>query len=94
MLKSILCDYSDEYILVNGAVTITGEAADDDAKRAAERNKEIMFKNSALFTDCISETNNTQIDNAKDIDVAMPIYNLIEYSDNYSKTSGSLRQYY
>ena len=53
-----------------------------------------MFKNCAPFTDCISEINNTQIDNAKYIDVVMPMYNLIEYSDNYSKTSGSLWQYY
>ena len=56
--------------------------------------KEVLFKNCAPFADCISEINNTQIDNAKDIDVVMPIYNLIEYSDNYSKTSGSLSQYY
>ena len=46
-----------------------------------------------LFTNCISEINNTQIDNARDIDIVMPMYSLIEYSDNYSKTSGSLRQY-
>ena len=52
-----------------------------------------MFKNCAPFTDCIYETNNAQIDNAKCIDVVMPMYNLIEYSDNYSKTSGSLWQY-
>ena len=53
-----------------------------------------MFKNCALITDCISETNNTQVDNAKNIDAVMPMYKLIEYSDNYSKTSGSLWQYY
>ena len=46
------------------------------------------------LTDCISEINNTKLDNAKYIDVVMPMYNLIEYSDNYSKTSGSLWQYY
>ena len=46
------------------------------------------------FTDCVSEINNTQIDNAKYIGVVMPMYNLIEYSDNYSKTSGNLWQYY
>ena len=50
----------------------------------------MIFKNCAPFTDCISEINNTQIDNAKDIDLVMPMYNLIEYSDNYSKTSESL----
>ena len=53
-----------------------------------------MFKNCAPFTDCISEINNTQIDNAKYTGVLMPMYNLIEYSDNYLKTSGSLWQYY
>ena len=52
-----------------------------------------MFKNCAPFTYCISEINNTQIDNAKDIDIVMSLYNLIEYSDNYVKTTGSLRQY-
>ena len=52
-----------------------------------------MFKNCVPFTNCISEINHTQIDNAEDIDTAMPMYNLIEYSNNYSKTSASLWQY-
>ena len=52
-----------------------------------------MFKNCAPFTDCISKINNTQVDHVKDIDVVMPMYNLIEYSENYSKTPGSLWQY-
>ena len=56
-------------------------------------NKKVIFKNCAPFTNCISEINNTQIDNAKDIDIVMPMYNLIEYSDNYAKTTGSLWQY-
>ena len=55
--------------------------------------KKIIFKNCAPFTNCISEINNTQVDNDKDIDIVMPMYNLIEYSDNYAKTSGSLWQY-
>ena len=63
-------------------------------RRLDERHKEIIFKNCVPFTDCISEINNTQIDNAKHIGVVMPMYNLIEYSDNYSKTLGSLWQYY
>ena len=58
------------------------------------RDKGVAFKNFAPFTNCISEINNTQVDNAKDIDIVMPVYNLIEYSDNYAKTSGSLWQYY
>ena len=56
--------------------------------------KEIAFKNCAPFISCISEINNTQVDNAKDIDIVMPMYNLIEYSDNYAKTTGSLWQYF
>ena len=46
------------------------------------------------FINCITDINNTQLDNAKDIDIVMPMYNLTEYSDNYAKTSGSLWQYY
>ena len=56
--------------------------------------KEITFKNCAPFTKCISRINSTDIDNAQDIDIVMPMYNVIEYSDNYSKTSGSLWQYH
>ena len=52
--------------------------------------KEVTFKNCAPFTKCISRINNTDIDNVQDIDIVMPMYNLLEYSDNYSKTSGSL----
>ena len=63
-------------------------------RRLDERHKEIIFKNCVPFTDCVSEINNTQIDNAKHIGAVMPMYNLIEYSDNYSKTLGSLWQYY
>ena len=94
MLRSNLCDYADAYILVKGTITITGAGDDDAAKRLDERNKGIIFKNCAPFTKCISRINNTDIDNAQDIDIVMPMYNLIEYSDNYSKTSGSLWQYY
>ena len=94
MLRSNLCDYADAYILVKGTITITGAGDDAAARRADERNKGVIFKNCAPFTKCISRINNTDIDNAHDIDIVMPMYNLIEYSDNYSKTSGSLWQYY
>ena len=94
MLRSNLCDYADAYILVNGTITIIGDGDDDAAKRADERAKGVIFKNCAPFTKCTSRKNNTEIDNAKDVDIVMPMYNLIEYSDNYSKTSGSLYQYY
>ena len=91
MLKSSLCDYNDAYILVKGTITINNTAAQGAA--ANNSNKKVIFKNCAPFTNCISEINNTQIDNAKDIDIVMPMYNLIEYSDNYAKTTGSLWQY-
>ena len=79
---------------MKGTITITDEGADAAAERADERDKGVTFKNCAPFTKCISRINNTDIDNAHDIDIVMPMYNLIEYSDNYSKTSGSLWQYY
>ena len=94
MLRSNLCDYADSYILVKGTITITGARDDAAARQADERNKGVTFKNCAPFTKCISRINNTDIDNAHDIDIVMPMYNLIEYSDNYSKTSGTLWQYY
>ena len=85
MLKSSLCDYSYAYILVKGKITITGEGADAAARQADERDKGVTFKNYSPFTNCISEINNTQVDNAKDIDTVMPMYNLIEYSDKSSR---------
>ena len=91
MLKSSLCDYSDAYILVKGTITVNNTAATDTD--ANNTNKKVIFKNCASLTNCISEINNTQVDNAKDLDIVMPMYNLIEYSDNYSKTSRSLWQY-
>ena len=94
LLKSSLCDYSDAYILVKGKITITGTGDDAAARQADERDKGVAFKNCAPFTDCISEMNSTQIGNCKDIDIVMPLYNLLEYSDNYAKTSGGLWQYY
>ena len=94
MLRSNLCDYADAYILVKGTITITGAGNDDAEKQLDERNKGVIFKNCAPFTKCISIINNTEIDNTKDIYIVMPMYNVIEYSDHYSKTSGSLWQYY
>ena len=91
MLRSSLCDYSDAYILVKGNITVNNTAADGAA--ANNTNKKVIFKNCAPFTNCISKINNTQIDNAEYIDIVMPMYNLTEYSDNYSKTPGSLWQY-
>ena len=84
MLRSSLCNYSDAYILVKGNVSVNNNA---DAGAAANNiNKKVVFKNCAPFTNCISKINNTQTDNAEYIDIVMPMYNLIEYSDYYSKT--------
>ena len=94
MLRSNLCDYADADILVKGIITIAMAGDDDAAKWFDERDKGVIFKNCVPFTKCIRRINNTDIDNAQDIDIVMPMYNLIEYSDNYSKTSGSLWQYY
>ena len=90
MLKSSLCDYSDAYIFVKGTITVNNTAAVDP--HANNANKKVIFKNCFPFTNCISEINNTRVDNAKDIDIVLLMYHLIEYSDNYSKTSASLWQ--
>ena len=81
MLRSNLCDYADAYILDDGRITITGAGDDGAARRVDERDKGVTFKNCAPFTKCISRINNTNIDNAQDTDIVMPMYNLIEYSD-------------
>ena len=65
MLKSSLCDYSDAYILVIGTITIDEEGDDDASKQADEGNKKVIFNNCFSFTDCISEINNTPLDNVK-----------------------------
>ena len=88
MLRSNLCDYADASILDDGRITITGAGDDGAARQVDERDKGVTFKNCAPFTKCLSRINNTDIDTARDIDIVMPIYSLIEYSDNYSKTSG------
>ena len=83
MLKSSLCNYSDACILVKGTITINEngglpeETTEAQIKTARENDERVLFKDCAPFTDCINEFNNTQIDNVKDIDKAMPIYNLI-----------------
>ena len=92
MLKSSLCDYSDAYILVKGTITVNNTAAAPAAAAANNTNKKVIFKNCSPFTICISEINNEQVGNAKDIDIVMPMYNSIKYSDNYAETSGSLWQ--
>ena len=80
------------YILVKRTITVSITVAAGAAVN--NTNKKVIFKNCAPFTDCITEINNTQVDDAQKIDIVMPIYNLIEFCDAYSKTSGSLWQYY
>ena len=87
MLQSDLCDYSDAYIVVKGTVTVTD--LNDDAY-----DKKLAFKNNAQFISCISQINNTLIDNEEDLQIVMSLYNLIECSKSYSKTTGCLWNYY
>ena len=87
MLRSDLWGFSDAYIVVKGDITVP-------EPNNAKRNKSVAFKNNAPFINCISKINDVQIDNAEDQDVVMPMYNLLEYSKNYGKTTGSLWNYY
>ena len=79
VLKSNICDYNDTYILVRCDITITAAGA-----------TQVAFKNCAPFTKCITKIDGTTIDDAEDLDLVRPMYNVIEYSPNYSKTTGSL----
>ena len=92
MIRSNFCHYSDVFILVIGTITVPNRA--DAGATVSNTNKKVIFKNCAPFTDCITEINSTQVNDAQKIDIVMPMYNLIEYSDAYSKTSGNLWQYY
>ena len=88
MFRSDLCDYSDAYVWVKGKITVTNE--NDNA----DFNKELTLTNNAPFISCISKINGELVENAEDLDIVMPMYNLLEYSKNYEKTSGSLFNYY
>ena len=79
ILRSDLRDFSNAYIVVKGDITLEG---DNDANK---HNKNLAFKNNAPFISCISKINGVQIDNAENLDVVMPMYNLLEYSKNYKK---------
>ena len=92
MLRSSLCYYSDSYIFVKGNIIVNNTAAEGAAANN-NNNKKVIFKNCVLFTKCVSKINNIQIGDAAYIDIVMPMCNLIEYSDNYWKTCGSLWQY-
>ena len=88
ILRSDLCDFSDAHIVVKGDITLEG---DNDANK---RNKNLAFKNSAPFINCISKINDVKINNAEDLDVVMPMYSLLEYSKNFRKTTENLWNYY
>ena len=88
MLRSDLCDYSDAYVWVKGKITVTNPNDNANFK------KELTLKNNAPFISCISKINGKLVENAEDLDIVMPMYNLLEYNKNYEKTSGSLFNYY
>ena len=83
-----LCDYADAYILVNGTITVAGNQPRD------RQNRPLILKNNAPFASCITRINNELIKDADDLDIVMPMYNLLEYSKTYRKTIGSLYNYY
>ena len=89
MLRSDLCDFNDAYIVVKGIVTVSADERDRD-----EMNRQIKLKNNAPFISCISKINGVLIENVEDLDIVIPMYNLFQYSKNYSKTSASLWNYY
>ena len=88
MLRSDLCNVSDAYLVMEGDITLKGE---NDVNK---QNKSLVFKNNAPFINGILKVNGVQIDNAEDLDVVMPKYNLLEYCKNCRKTTGSLWNYY
>ena len=93
MLNASFCNYRDAYILVEGRITVVGQGANAAATSADRNDNEVVFKNCAPFIKCTSKINNAEVDNAEDTDIVMPLYYLLECSENYAKTSTSLRQY-
>ena len=85
MLRSNLCDYCDAYILVKGIITVNGvvNGAENDTGR---RNRPLVLKNDAPFISCITRINGELIEDADDLDIVMPMYNLLEYNKNNRKT--------
>ena len=89
MLKYDLCDFSDAYIVVKGIATVSADERDRN-----EMNRQVILKNNGPFISCISKINDVLVENAEDVNIVMPMYNLLEYSKNYSKTSAFLWNYY
>ena len=95
MLRSNLCHYSDAYILVKGTITVTALGANNGANNIRDKkNRSLILKNNAPFVSCITRINGELIEDADDLDIVMPMYNLLESSKNYRKTIGSLYNYY
>ena len=95
MLRSNLCDYPDAYILVKGTITVTVPGANNGVNNIRDkRNRPLILKNNAPFVSCITRINGELIEDANDLDIVIPMYNLLEYSKNYRKTIGSLYNYY
>ena len=92
MLRSNLCDFSDAYVLVKRTITVTALAGANNVRD--KKNRPLVLKNNAPFISCISKINGELIENAEDLEIVMPMYNLLEYSKNYKKTTGSLYKYY
>ena len=88
ILRLDLCDYAHAYILVSGTITVAGNHPKD------RQNKPVILKNNVPFMSCITRINGDSIEDADDLDIVMPMYNLLEYSKNYRKTIGSLYNYY
>ena len=95
MLRSDLCDHADAYVLVSGTITVEADHIGAGVDKNRDRkNRPLILKNNAPFISCITKINNELIEDAEDLDIVMPMYNLLEYSKNYRKTIGSLYNYY
>ena len=92
IIRSDLCDYADAFLLVNGTITVTAAAGANDIRD--KKNRKLILKNNAPFVSCITRINGELIEDAGDLDIVMPVYNLLEYSRSYRKTIGSLYNYY
>ena len=92
IIRSDLCDYADAFLLVNGTITVTAAAGANNIRD--KKNRKLILKNNAPFVSCITRINGELIEDAGDLDIVMPVYNLLEYSRNYRKTIGSLYNYY
>ena len=95
LLRSNLCDYSDAYISVKATIMVTARRVNNNANNIRDkRNRPLILKNNGPFISCITKINGELIEDADDLDIVMPIYNLLEYSKNCRKTIGSLYNYY